>query len=149
MTDDDTRDAVPSPDGPQAEIVHLRRTLAAGRGPGASRAEVLRHTRGRTAVGGRPVAARRESVARAAAAARRDPDELLLHVVTARSRLDTDVTTVRDRWATRPRRPLARRILESAARSPVVRRTATAVGGVLAVRMAWKLLRRQKPGRRG
>lgn len=140
MTGEDARDTVPAADDPQAEIGRLRLTLTAGRGPGASRAEVLRHTRGRTALGRRPVAAERESVARAAAAARRDPDELLLHVVTARSRVDSGVATVRDRWAAQPRRALARRILGFLARSSRLRRTATAVVVTLAARTAWKRL---------
>ena len=140
MTDGEARDAVPEPDDSQAEILRLRRTLATGRGPGASRAEVLRHTRGRTALGGRPVATQREAVARAAAAARRDPDELLLHVVTARSRLDSDVATVRRRWVARPRR-LPGRILGFLTGSRRLRRTATAVMGILATRAAWKKLR--------
>ena len=148
MTEEDARDAVPAPDDPQAEIVRLRLTLAAGRGPGASRAEVLRHTRGRTALGGRPVVVQREAVARAAAAARRDPDELLLHVATAQSLLDSDVATVRRRWVARPRRPLLRRILGLLARSRRLRRTATAVVGLVAARAAWKQLRGRRRRRR-
>jgi hypothetical protein len=137
----DARDAIPEPDDSQAEIVRLRRTLATGRGPGASRAEVLRHTRGRTTVGGRPVAEQREAVARAAAAARRDPDDVLLHVVTARARLDSDVAAGRRRWAARPRRPLPRRILGFLAQSHRLRRTVTTVVGLLATRAAWRHVR--------
>ena len=148
MTDGEARDAVPEPDDSQAEILRLRRTLATGRGPGASRAEVLRHTRGRTAVGGRPVAVQREAVARAAAAARRDPDDVLLHVVTARARLDSDVATGRRRWAARSRRPLPRRILGFLGRSRRLRRTVTAGVGLLAARAAWKHFRgRRRDGR--
>lgn len=129
----------------QAEIGRLRLTVLAGRGPGASRSKVLRNTRGRTSVGGRPVALEREAVAREAAAARGDAEALLLHAVTARSRLDADVVNLRHRWAERSRRPGARRILDLLARFPRLRRTATgAVLVLLASRTIWRNFRRER-----
>jgi hypothetical protein len=138
----DDRNAVLEAAAPQAELRRLRSTLLAGRGPGASRAEFLRNTRGRTVVGDRPVALERESVAREAAAARRDADELLLHVVTARSHLHTDALALRDRWKAAPPPLDAGRILRPLTRSRGLRR---ALLGLLAAVAAAALWRRARP----
>jgi hypothetical protein len=141
------RNAVPGAASPQAEVERLRLTLLAGRGPGASRAEFLRHTRGRTVVGDRPVSLEREAVAREAAAARRDADALLLHVVTARSHLRTDVVSLRDRWKAEPPRLTMRRMLSPLTQSRLLRRTLLTLVAVMAARTAWHQVRRSR-GRR-
>jgi hypothetical protein len=142
----DDRNAVPAVGSAQAEVTRLRSTLLAGRGPGASRAEFLRHTRGRTIVGDRPVTLEREAVAREAAAARHDADELLLHLVTARSHLRTDVIALRDRWEAEPPRLTAARILRPLPQFRRLRRALLALAAVLAARTVRRRTRR--PGRR-
>ena len=141
----DDRNAVSGAAAPQEEVARLRSTLLAGRGPGASRAEFLRHTRGRTVVGDRPVTLERESVAREAAAARRDADELLLHVVTARSHLRTDVLALRDRWKAAPPPLDAGRILRPLGRSRGLRRVLLALVAAMAAAAAWRRVRRAGP----
>lgn len=138
----DDRNAVPAVGSAQAEVARLRSTLLAGRGPGASRAEFLRHTRGRTIVGDRPVTLEREAVAREAAAARHDADGLLLHVVTARSHLRTDVGALRDRWKAEPPPLTPARLLRPLAQSRRLRRALLAVAAVLAARTVWRRTRR-------
>ena len=127
----------------QAEVEELRLTVLAGRGPGASRAEFLRHTRGRTVVGGRPVALLREAVARDAAAARGDADELLLHVVTARSRVAADVAVLRNRWKAEPRTPRAGTSLRALARSRGIRRAVLGLIAAMAGRAVWRRMPRR------
>lgn len=139
----DDRNAVPRAAAPQAEVQRLRATLLTGRGPGASRAEFLRNTRGRTVVGDRPVTLERESVAREAAAARHDADELLLHVVTARSHLHTDVLALRDRWKAAPPPWDAGRMLRRLARSRALRRVLLGLAAALTAATIW---RRVRPG---
>lgn len=146
-SEDDDRNAVPEVDSAQAAVERLRSSLLAGRGPGADRAEFLRHTRGRTVVGDRPVALEREAVAREAAAARGDADELLLHVVTARSHLQTDVVALRERWTSQPPRLTAGRALGRLAQSRRLRRVLLTLVAAAAARAAWRRTRRA--GRRG
>lgn len=150
-TTGDDRNAVPPAAAPEAEIARLRSTVLSGRGPGASPAEVLGHTRARTVVGDRPVALEREAVAREASAARQDADALLLHVVTARSLLHRDVLALRERWkAEPPQLQLGRipgRVLSRLAASRPLRRAALGLAAALAVRALWH--RGRTTGRRG
>jgi hypothetical protein len=150
-TEGDDRNAVPRAAAPQAEIARLRSTVLAGRGPGASRAEFLSNTRGRTVVGDRPVTLEREAVAREASAARHDADALLLHVVTARSLLHRDVLALRERWKGEPPQlQLGRipgRVLRRLAGSRAVRRAVLGLAAALAVRALWH--RGRRTGQRG
>lgn len=126
----------------QAEIAHLRRSVLSGRGPGASRAEFLRNTRGRTLVGGRPVSLEREAVARDAAAARGDTDDLLLHVAVAQSRLGDDVEALRSGRVEHPGRPGP---LGALARPRVIRLAMLGAAALLAGRSAWRRTLRRLP----
>lgn len=59
------------PSGPQQRIAALRANVLAGRGPGATPAELAAHQHQRTSYGGVPVTAAREQLALATAHARR------------------------------------------------------------------------------
>lgn len=72
-----------------AQIAELRSRLLGGRGPGASAAEIERHTRGRTHLAGHPTSFQRGRVAEQTALARRDPDALGRHTTTVTARLAT------------------------------------------------------------
>lgn len=130
------------PDGvAQAEVRQLRQSVLSGRGPGVGRSEHLRHTRGRAVVGGRPVALQREAAAREAAAARRDADGLLLHVVAARSRLDADVDELRDRWERQPGTRRVPTLRKRLARSRALRFAVTGLAALIAGRSLRKRFR--------
>jgi len=136
----DDEDGGTGPEGSvaQAEIRRLRQSVLSGRGPGVSRSEFLRHTRGRAVVGGRPVARQREAVAREAAAARRDADGLLLHVVAARSRLDSDVDELRDRTVRQRGKGRVSGPRKRLARSRGTRLAVVGLAAALAGRSMWR-----------
>jgi hypothetical protein len=96
-------------DAAQQAVARARAAVPGGRGPGAGTAEVLRHTRGRTSVGGVPVAALLERTAAQTARARGDVEGLTLAVAADRDRVAAGLTRLRDR--DRPSRPRARRAL--------------------------------------
>ena len=131
--DDEARGTAAAGRTAQANIALLRQNVLSGRGPGASRSEFLRHTRGRTFVGGRPVATEREAVARAAAAARRD-DDVLLHVLAARPPRGNGYEAYRG--APRAMEPVGASRRPRGLRFPLA-----AIAALLAARAVWRRIR--------
>lgn len=115
---------------PQAEVGRLRSTVLGGRGAGASTSEFLGHTRARLTVGGIPVPALREEVARDAAVARHDPDALALQVAGDRRRLAANFDVLRPHL--RPQR-----LLGLAARPTARLRRRISIAVVLLVVLLW------------
>jgi hypothetical protein len=138
---DETGTAAPGANDAQSAVAHLRQTVLAGRGPGASRSEFLRNTRGRTFLGGQPVAQQRDEVARDAAAARRDADELLLHVAAASSRLSDDVAALRSRPERHAHQTHAMRALQILTRSRRIRFAVVGIVALMVGRSAWRRTR--------
>jgi len=89
----------PSPPhaGPQAAIEQARAQLLAGRGPGATPAEITRHTRARPRLGGQSTASERDQLAEHTALARRDPAALALHAADQADALGATVAALRRR----------------------------------------------------
>lgn len=82
--------------GVQTAIAGTRARLLGGRGPGASTAQIDRHTRARTQLAGEPIARHLEAVARQTAMARGDAAAIALHVAAEGDRLALDVRAIRD-----------------------------------------------------
>lgn len=74
-----------------------RAGLLGGRGPGASEAEVTRHTRARPRLGGRPVAEQRAALAARTARAGGDADALAAQVAVQADALGVTVAAIRSR----------------------------------------------------
>lgn len=138
-----TPETATSPVDAQAAVAQMRGGLLGGRGPGASRAEFLRHTRARVAVGGIPVPALRESVAVDAARARRDTDVLALAVGEQRDRLAADLDLLLNRLP-----PRAPRVRASGVPARLfVRAAALLLAASLLARRLGRRRRSRRPGR--
>lgn len=86
-----------APAGVAADLHRARALLLAGRGPGASEAEVASHTRNRVEIAGVTVTRRRELAARQTAVARGDTDGLTSVIQLSRAELADAVIELRSR----------------------------------------------------
>ncbi|MGH3574978.1 MAG: hypothetical protein ACRDUW_24675 [Pseudonocardiaceae bacterium] len=89
MPEDHRGQSSPPPVGPQAAIEQARAQLLAGRGPGATPAEITRHTRARPRLGGQPTASERDQLAEHTA--------LALHAADQADALGATVAALRQR----------------------------------------------------
>ncbi len=87
----------PEPPPAQAAVEQARAGLLGGRGPGASQAEIARHTRARRRLGTEPTADARAALAWRTACARRDVDAVAAHAAVATDALGDTIAAIRHR----------------------------------------------------
>lgn len=143
MTEPDVPNGLADPAAVQAAIRRDRDRLLAGRGPGASSAEIDRLTRGRPQMAGEPTPQYLATVARQTAIARGDAASMALDIAATRGRLAGDFQAIRERVSPKQTADWTVRVLRRRAGGGGSAVVVAVVGAVLAATVV-VILRRSR-----